>query len=99
MTQIEAKRDWKLAPNIDALLGYRTELGMHISAKVAQDGKSTSRHIVSYHGTMIYLYLRKRGTLLISNLCWRNGQGYVTDRQDSSGRTPLHVSLIEAAKI
>jgi hypothetical protein len=56
----------------------------------------THRVLSWYHDIFIFA---KTGNITNLQLMLANGQGYVTDRQDSSGRTPLHVSLIEAAKI
>jgi hypothetical protein len=39
------------------------------------------------------------GNITNLQLMLANGQGYVTDRQSSSGATPLHVSLVEAVKV
>jgi hypothetical protein len=43
MRHVEAVRDEKLVPNISALPGYRTELGLSdTSVKLGQDGSFTS---------------------------------------------------------
>lgn len=55
----------------------------------------THRVLPWYHDMFIFA---KTGNITNIQLILANGQGYVTDRQDSSGRTPLHVSLVEVAK-